>query len=136
MNLEEKIKEIEKLSCTLDEKFIVIITQQLRIENNIFEYKNIVRCDFGEFDIDDEKEYNDLIYKLKKHQKEPDVYTLDEIFEIEHKWYVNYNDSKNNLDRVEYIKKHAKPYKKNITIEHLNFINCKIEGKKNYIVDE
>ncbi len=110
MNLEEKIKEIEYLCQNLDESNFYL--SRSLTNKSIYFIGMHDLDDFSIFDINCDNSYNALINNLKKNQKQPDLYTLDEIFKIEHKWYVNYNDSKNNLDRVEYIKKHAKPYKK------------------------
>ena len=64
MKLEEKTKEIENLSKNLDEKIFATIKQ--RFPDN----ENTVCLDAGHlhatFDIDDEKEYNDLIDFLTK----------------------------------------------------------------------
>ncbi len=113
MNLEEKIKEIENLSENLDEKYTVTITQKVTIKNSIAEYKNIVRVDadilYGVFNIDKDDQYNDLIDGLKKHQKQPELYTLDEIERCIGIWV---ESDAAEIVCKDYIKKHAKPYKK------------------------
>lgn len=114
--LEEKIKEIE--SFDLYKEIVVIITQKLTIKNSIFTYKNTVRVDnddsiIGVFNIDDEKQYNNLIELLKKNQKKPELYTLDEIFKtiIDACLDFGHNDNYTNWLN-QYIKDHAKPYQK------------------------
>lgn len=114
MNLEEKRKEIERLCNNLDEKFRVNITQKVTIKNSIAEYKNTVRVDtdvlYGVFNIDKDEQYNDLIDMLKKNQKQPELYTLEEIKSFANVGYFKTIQSHKLF--LDLIKKHAKPYKK------------------------
>ena len=77
MKLEEKIKEIKDLCQNLNKKVRVTIKQSFP------DNENIVLLNVGHihsiFEIDDEEEYNKLIERLKENQKEPELYTLDEI---------------------------------------------------------
>ncbi len=112
MNLEEKRKEIESLCQNLDESNFCFSKSMTKDSYYYIRYKEI----FEYFDINNENHYSALIDYLKEHQKEPELYTLDEI--------------KNGIDKLandppykdwiiinaeiikESISKYMKPYKK------------------------
>ena len=112
MNLEEKIKEVRKLSENLWQSLGKSI--YVKIVQKFPENENYVCIDAHpmreNFNIDDKEEYNDLINFLNQHQKQPELYTLDEIERLDLAGYFKNSQSKKAF--FDLIKNHAKPYKK------------------------
>ena len=107
MNLEEKRKEIESLSKNLDESNFYL--SRSLTNKSIYFIGMHDLDDFSIFDINGYNCYNALIDNLKKHQKEPELYTLDEIQRCIDIWV---ESDAAEIVCKDYIKKHAKPYKK------------------------
>ena len=86
-NIEEKIKEIRELCHNLDEykitNKITIIYQDFSIKSH---FMICINGQFVDFDISLNKEYNELIAILKENQKQPELYTLDEIENVFKMW--------------------------------------------------
>lgn len=116
MNL-EKIKEIRELCKNLDRNKIVDVYQNICNKNFIKLDQNIKNNDgdyiYITYDIDVNNEYNDLVHYLKSNQKQPDLYTFDEIIRTITNASVMYSHDDNYIDWLkEFIKSNIVPYKK------------------------
>ena len=108
MNLEEKIKEIEALCENLHESDFYLSKSMTNKSLYFIGMHDL--DDFSIFDINSDNCYNTLIYNLKKNQKQPELYTLDEIERLDLAGYFKNFASKKAF--FDLIKNHAKPYKK------------------------
>ena len=111
MNILEKRKNIEALCQNLDEKIFATIKQCFP------DNENTVYLDAGHlhanYNIDEEEEYKDLIYFLKQHQKEPDLYTLEEIIRTIDNASVYYSHNDDYINWLkEFIKNNIDIYQK------------------------
>lgn len=109
MNLEEKIKEIRDLCQNLDESKITSVYYD-------FVSQSIIKIHFKDgyktFNLNDKNHYKHLIKHLEENQKEPELYTLEEIISIKEKWSEEDVEYLQGYNFIEYFKEHAKPYKK------------------------
>lgn len=110
-NLEEKIKEIKELCLNLDEsKFY--LSRSLTNKSIYFIGMHDLD-DFSIFDINSDNCYNALIDTLKKHQKEPDLYTLDEIIRTIDNASLYYSHNDNYINWLkEFINNNIDTYQK------------------------
>ena len=109
------------MGLTLKEKRIQIKKLSENLKDGIFDfYKSMTsntdyyikdKESFEHFDITNEAHYSVLIDYLKNYQKEPDVYTFDEI--LSNLESFGYGIEKTDIpDLKAYIKQYDKPYKK------------------------
>lgn len=107
--LEEKIKEIRDLSKkTIWE---LGIYNSLK-ENYIYKIKLTKVYNETLFDISDDDEYNHLKEILQQNQKQPELYTLDEIIRIINNASVMYSHDDNYIIWLKELKRNIVTYKK------------------------
>ena len=110
MNLEEKRKEIRELCQNLDESKITNVYISCGKEDTVrIEMHSL----FKVFFLYHEKDYDKLIELLKEGQKEPELYTFDEIIRTIDNASVMYSNNDNYIDWLkEFIKSNIVPYQK------------------------
>ncbi len=111
MNLEEKRKKITELCQNLDNKIFATIKQRFPDnENTVCLDAHPVRENYN---IDDEEEYNNLIDFLKQHQKELELYTLEDILKTVIDACNDFGHNNNYKNWLkDFIEVNIKPYKK------------------------
>ncbi len=112
--LEEKRKKIEALCQNINNNEI-----KVALTINLFTNEHFITvhsADSGlvpyNFHINDNYEYNNLIKYLKKNQKQPELYTWQEIDRVGKKWIEERHSIKEHTSVFDFLKLHMKPYKK------------------------
>ena len=107
--LEEKIKEIEELCQNLDESKIEHVYLDLK-DKSIIKLHWVSGVEL--FELTYYNDYNNLIRYLKANQKEPKLYTMNDIFNSMNEYFKDMGGLMRLKNAKDYIKNHAKPYKK------------------------
>ena len=107
--LEEKRKKIETLCQNLEENKIEQVYLDLK-DNSIIRLHWVGGVEL--FELTYAPDYDKLIRYLKATQKEPELYTMNDIFNSMDEYFKDMGGLMRLKNAKDYIKKYAKPYKK------------------------
>lgn len=109
ITLEEKKEEIKNLCQNLDQSKIVSVYFD-------FVSQSIIKIHFKDgyktFNLNDKNHYKHLIKHLEENQKQPELYTWQEIDRVGKKWIEERHTIKEHTSVFDFLKNNIKPYKK------------------------